>query len=70
MKNKTSQHGICKRNSPDKNEGRTGCVREIPHIKTKSKTNMGCIRQTPQIKREREREEKKVSTYMSEKLPR
>ena len=36
IKKKRSQHGICKRNSPDKNEGRSGYAREIPHIKTKS----------------------------------
>ena len=27
---------MCERISPDKNEGRTGCVIETPHIKTKS----------------------------------
>ena len=30
-----SQHGMCKRNSPDKNEANTGCVRETPQIKMK-----------------------------------
>ncbi len=35
-KKKKSRHGMCKRNSPDKSDGRTGCVREIPHMNTKS----------------------------------
>ena len=26
---------MCKRNSPDKNEANSGCVREIPRIKMK-----------------------------------
>ena len=26
---------MCKRNSPDKNEGSTGCLRETPQIKIK-----------------------------------
>ena len=26
---------MCKRNSPDKNEASTGCVRETPHRKMK-----------------------------------
>ena len=28
------QHGVFKRDSADKNENITGCVRETPHIKT------------------------------------
>ena len=60
IKNKTkqktrSQHGKCKRNSPDKCETNTGCVRETPKIKKKiknkvNKARMGCVRETPQIK--------------------
>ena len=34
-KKKKTQLGICKRNSPDKNEASTGCVRETPQIKMK-----------------------------------
>ena len=33
---KRNQHGMCNTNPPDKYEGKTGCVRETPHIKTKS----------------------------------
>ena len=32
---KIRQHGVCKRNSPHKNEAIMGCVREIPQIKMK-----------------------------------
>ena len=36
---------MCKRNSPDKNEASTGCVRETPHIKIKSARDVctGCV---------------------------
>ena len=34
------QHGMCKRNSPDKNEASTGCVRETPEIKMKPARNV------------------------------
>ena len=34
---KGNQHGICKRNSPDKNKQTcTGCVRETPKIEIKT----------------------------------
>ena len=35
---KRNQHGMCNSNTnfPDKYEGNMGCVRETPHIKTKS----------------------------------
>ena len=37
-KKKAKKHGTCKRNSPDKNEASTGCVRETPQMfKTKQK---------------------------------
>ena len=52
-----------KRNSPDKNEDSTGCVRETPPIEKRSLYGMckrnspdknedstGCVRETPQIK--------------------
>ena len=58
---------MCKRNSPDKNEASTGCVRETPQIKreretknkkqNKTKTkkvSTGYVRETPQIKKEKE----------------
>ena len=32
---KRSQHAMCKRNSPDKNEASTGCLRATPLIKSK-----------------------------------
>ena len=62
---KRSQHGMCKRNSPDKNEAGMGCGRETPQIKKekrnqhgvcktnsqqKDKASMGCVRETPQLK--------------------
>ena len=31
---------MCKRNSPDKNEANTGCVRETPQIKMKPAQDM------------------------------
>ena len=34
-KRKRNQYGTCKRNSPDKNEGITGYVRETPQMKMK-----------------------------------
>ena len=36
VKEKRSQHGMCKRNFPDKNEDDTGCVRETSQIKMKA----------------------------------
>ena len=30
---KQSRHGMCKRNSPHKNEASSGCVRETPRMK-------------------------------------
>ena len=33
---------MCKRNSPDKNEASTGCVRETPPIKNKTKQHGMC----------------------------
>ena len=39
---------MCKRNSPDKWETSTGCVRETPQIKNED--SMGCVRETRQIK--------------------
>ena len=39
---------MCKRNSPDKKEASTGCVRETPQHKKEAST--GCVRETPQIK--------------------
>ena len=41
---------MCKRNSPDKNEASTGCVRETPQIKRERPKK----RETPQIKKEKE----------------
>ena len=57
---------MCMRNSPDKNEASTGCVKETPQIKIKSawemeeklprfkkkkkKDSMGRVRETPHIK--------------------
>ena len=53
---------MCKRNSPDKNEASSGCVRETPRMKMKPewvfkrkstdqiKANMGGVRETPKIK--------------------
>ena len=41
---------MCKRNSPDKNEASSGCVRETPEIKMKQ------ARDVYDKKRERERE--------------
>ena len=44
---------MCKRNSPDKNEASTGCVRETPQIEKKRKNigaSMGCVRETPHRK--------------------
>ena len=42
---------MCNKNSPDKNEASTGCVRETPQIKTekrkKEKKKMGRVRETP-----------------------
>ena len=35
-KAKNKSTGCVKESSPDKNEGRTGCVRETAHIKMKS----------------------------------
>ena len=40
-----SQHGMCNRNSGDKNKARKGYVRETPRIKTKA--SMECVRETP-----------------------
>ena len=34
-KEEEKKHGMCKRNSSDKNEDRAGCVRETPQIKMK-----------------------------------
>ena len=34
-KEKSSKHGMCKRNSPDKKESSPGCVRETPQMKLK-----------------------------------
>ena len=34
-KRKKTQHSMCKRTSPDKNEASKGCVRETPLIKMK-----------------------------------
>ena len=39
-KKKKSQHGMCKRNSPDKIEANTGCVRETSHIKIRSQRDV------------------------------
>ncbi len=41
---------MCKRNSPDKNEGSTGYVRETPEINMKPAR--GRVRETPQHKNE------------------
>ena len=67
---------MCKRNSPDKNEASTGCVRETPQIKIKSAWEMeeklprlkkeastGRVRETPHIKI-------KPAWDVQEKLPR
>ena len=34
-KKKKQQHGMCKSNSPKKNQACMGCVRETPHRKIK-----------------------------------
>ena len=47
-KEKKRQHGMCKRNSPQKNKVSTVCVRETLQIKKKD--IMGCVRETPHIK--------------------
>ena len=44
---------MCKRNSPDKNEASTGCVRETPQIKIKPAWDVE--EKLPTLKRERER---------------
>ena len=51
---------MCKRNSPDDNEGSSGYVRETPQIKKEA--NMGCVRETPHIKM-------KSAQDVEEKLP-
>ena len=45
---KGSQHEMCKRNSPKKNNASVGCIREIAQIKNNVST--GCVRETDQIK--------------------
>ena len=35
IKEKRNQHGMCKGNSPQKNKGSMGCVRETPNMKMK-----------------------------------
>ena len=46
-KKKKSQHGICKKNSPDKKRKRSHhgmCKRNTPN---KNEPSMGCVRKTP-----------------------
>ena len=50
---------MCKRNTPDKNQASTGCVRQTPLIKKKKKTSTGSVREIPQIKKKKKEEEKK-----------
>ena len=62
---------MCKRNSLDKNEASTGCVRETPQIKRNKygvwKRNSpdyyffkpACVRETPQIKKKKDKKKKK-----------
>ena len=42
---------MCKRNYPDKNEARMGCVRDACKrcLQVKNYASMGCVRETSQI---------------------
>ena len=59
---KKSQRGMSKTNSPDKNEGSTGCLTEtqtqiFKKIETPHKTeaSTGCVRKTPQMENRSQR---------------
>ena len=47
-KTKRKQHGMCKRNSPHKNEDSMRRVRETKQ--NKNEASAGCVRETPLIK--------------------
>ena len=47
-KKKKNEHGMCKRNSPDKNKAKTKFLATLK--KERKKASMGCVRETPHTK--------------------